>query len=170
MSSSILSPRDNEAMTSPHAEYPGDPEHPDHTNYLQELGQATYAAAELARIAFDMLRVHRGIDSSLLYNDPLGALENRLKRSHLSLDGIDEFITLLDEARETRNNLIHALPITRGLQRRTNRDLSIVRNFYTTESLREAREMFDKAMRKGNEVLYSDGGAALKKWCGAPEI
>ncbi|MEW2002926.1 hypothetical protein AB0365_09200, partial [Brevibacterium casei] len=46
------------------------------------------------------------------------------------------------------------------------KDLSYVRNFYTVESLREARVLFEQALRNGNKVLYSDGGAAIKRWYG----
>ena len=52
-------------MTS--TDHPGDPNHPDHEAYLLELGRATYAAAGLAGIAFDVLRIHGGFDSADLY-------------------------------------------------------------------------------------------------------
>lgn len=159
-------PRDNRVMTTSSAEYAGDPGHPDHEEYLLELGRATYAAAGLAGIAFDVLRIHGQFESAALYNDPLGTLENRLKGIRPPLDGIDEFLSLLAEARVVRNDLIHALPVKHGLHRRTSKDLSYVRNFYTVESLREARVLFEQALRNGNKVLYSDGGAAIKRWYG----
>lgn len=153
-------------MTTSSAEYAGDPGHPDHEDYLLELGRATYAATGLAGIAFDVLRIHSGFDSAALYNDPLGTLENRLKTSRPPLDGLDEFLLLLAKARVVRNDLIHALPVKHGLHRRTSKDLSYVRNFYSVESLREARALFKQTRSKGNKVLYSDGGAAIRRWYG----
>ncbi len=153
-------------MTTSNAEWPGDPNHPNHNDYLLELGRATYASAGLAGIAFDVLRIHSGFDSAELYNDVLGALQGRLKNNPPPLDGIDEFLILLDEARKMRNDLIHSLPVKHGLHRRITEDLYYVRNFYTVESLREAHTLFEKALRKGNEVLYSDGGEAIKRWYG----
>ena len=151
-------------MTS--TDHPGDPNHPDHEAYLLELGRATYAAAGLAGIAFDVLRIHGGFDSADLYSDPLGTLRGRLKDSLPPLDGIDEFLVLLDEARKVRNDLVHSLPVKHGLHRRTTKDAHYVRNFYTVESLRGAHKLFEKTQRKGNEVLYSDGGEAIRRWYG----
>lgn len=62
------------------------------------------------------------------------------------------------------NDLAHSLPVKHGLHSRTTKDLYYVRNFYTVESLREARTLFEKARRKGSQVLYSDGGEAIKRW------
>ena len=73
-------------MTS--TDHPGDPNHHDHEAYLLELGRATYAAAGLAGIAFDVLRIHGGFDSADLYSDPLGTLQGRLKDSLPPLDGL----------------------------------------------------------------------------------
>lgn len=150
------------------AEHAGDPVHPDHEAYLLELGRATYAAAQLAGIAFDVLRIHGGFDSAALYSDPLGTLESRLRDSRPELEGIDEFLDLLGEARIMRNDLIHALPVKYGLHRRVTKDLGYVRNFFSVESLREARQFFERARRRGNEVLYSDGGDAIKRWYAQP--
>lgn len=61
----------------------GDPGYPSHNDYLLELGRATYAAAGLAGIAFDVLRIHGGVDSAELYSDPLGTLQGRLKNNPL---------------------------------------------------------------------------------------
>lgn len=157
---------DNGTVTTSNAEYAGDPEHPDHEDYLLELGRATYAAAGLAGIAFDVLRIHSGFDSAALYSDPLGVLEDRLKNNRPPLDGLDEFLSLLADARKVRNDLIHALPVKHGLHRRTSKDLSYVRNFFTVEAVCEARELFEQARRKGSEVLYSDDGAAIRRWYG----
>ena len=46
-------------MMTSNTEWAGDPGHPSHNDYLLELGRATYAAAGLAGIAFDVLRIHR---------------------------------------------------------------------------------------------------------------
>ncbi len=156
-------------MMTSNAEWAGDPGHPSHNDYLLELGRATYAAAGLAGIAFDVLRIHGGVDSAGLYSDPLGTLQGRLNNNPPPLDGIDGFLVLLDEARKMRNDLAHSLPVKHGLHRRTTKDLDYVRNFYTVESLREARTLFEKARRKGSQVLYSDGGEAIKRWYSAPQ-
>ncbi|GAA1188251.1 hypothetical protein [Nesterenkonia xinjiangensis] len=145
-------------------EHAGDPLHPDHEKYLLELGKATYAAAGLAGIAFDVLRIHSGISSSALYSDPLGTLENRLRGSRVDLEGIDEFIELLHDARLLRNDLMHALPVKHGLHRRMRKDLGYVKNFFDVESLRTARKLFESARRTGNRVLYSDDGEAVRRW------
>lgn len=151
-------------VTTSSANYAGDPSHPDHDVYLLELGRATYAAAGLAGIAFDVLRIHGGLASNDLYDDALGRLERRLKESPPPVDELDEFLSLLEAARLTRNDLIHALPVQHGLYRRTTKNLRYVRKFYTIESLREARTLMERARSKGNKVLYSDGGAAIKLW------
>ena len=152
------------------AENAGDSGHPDHETYLLELGRATYAAAALAGIAFDVLRIHGGVDSAALYSDPLGTLENRLRGSRAEAAGLDEFISILGDARVVRNDLIHALPVKHGLHRRMTKDLGYVRDFYSVESLQEARELFERARRRGTEVLYSDGGEAIKRWYARPTI
>lgn len=112
-------------MTTSIAEYPGDPGHPDHEEYLLELGRATYAAAGLSGIAFDVLRIHGGFDSAALYSDPLGTLENRLHSSGPCLEDINEFLSLLSRAREARNDLIHALPVKHGLHRRISKVMRV---------------------------------------------
>lgn len=146
------------------AEHAGDPGHPDHEVFLLELGRATYAAACLAGIAFDVLRVHSGFDSAALYSDPLGKLENRLRAARPALEGVDEFIDLLGSARAVRNDLIHALPVKHGLHRRLTKNLRYVKSFYTVESLQEARELFERTNCLGNAILYSDGGEAVRRW------
>lgn len=73
------------------AQYPGDPRHPDHPEWLLELGRATYAAAGLSGIAFDLLRVHSGLESKDLYKDPLGRLLEKLRKSPPAVDGDREF-------------------------------------------------------------------------------
>lgn len=149
-------------------EHAGDPDHPNHEAYLLELGRAAYAAAGLAGIAFDVLRIHGGFDSTALYSDPLGTLESRLRGSRPELEGIDEFLGLLGEARIVRNDLIHALPVKHGLHRRVTKDPGYEKSFYSVESLREARQLFERASRRGNEVLYSDGGEAIRRWYAQP--
>lgn len=145
--------------------YPGDPQHPRHKEYLLELGRATYAAASLASIAFDILRVHDGIDSAALYNDPLGRLKMRLEKAELPLNGMKEFLELLEESRVARSDLIHALPVLDGLYRRNASNPYYEREFFSVESLREVRVLFEKTLRKGNEVLYADNGKAAEQWC-----
>jgi hypothetical protein len=148
-------------------EYPGDPRHPDHNAYLHELGATTYAAAGLAGISFDLLRIHDNVPSADLYDDPLGTLMNRLRgalKRGSALPELAAFIDELNQARVVRNDLIHALPVLHGLHRRTGKDLGRVVDFFTVESLREARERFENVRRKGNGILYFDGGAAIRAW------
>jgi len=145
--------------------YPGDPQHPRHEEYLLELGRATYVAASLAGIAFDILRVHDGIDSAVLYNDPLGRLKMRLEKAELPLNGMEEFLELLEKSRVARNDLIHAMPVLHGLYRRNTSDPYYEQKFFSIESLREVRVLFEKTSRKGIEVLYADGGKAVDQWC-----
>lgn len=146
------------------AEYPGDPRHPAHTDWLLELGRATYAAAGLSGIAFDLLRVHSGFESEDLYKDPLGRLLKKLRRTPPAVDGIEDFIALAEEALVVRNDVLHALPVLHGLHRRRSDDLGYVRNYYDLASLREATQVMQNARRKGNEMLYADGGEAVRRW------
>lgn len=146
------------------AEYPGDPRHPDHREWLLELGKGTYAAAGLSGIAFDVLRVHSGFESKDLYKDPLGRLLEKLCKSPPAVDGIEDFIALAEEALVVRNDVLHALPVLHGLHRRRSDDLGYVRNYYDLDSLRKATQVMENARRKGNEVLYADGGEAVRRW------
>lgn len=146
------------------AEYPGDPRHPEHTDWLLELGRATYAAAGLSGIAFDLLRVHSGFESGALYKDPLGRLLEKLRTSPPTVEGIEDFIALAEEALVVRNDVLHALPVLHGLHRRRSDDLGYVRNYYDLNSLREATQVMENASRQGNEVLYADGGEAVRRW------
>lgn len=146
------------------AEYPGDPRHPEHTAWLLELGRATYAAAGLSGIAFDLLRVHSGFESGDLYKDPLGRLLEKLRTSPPTVEGIEDFIALAEEALVVRNDVLHALPVLHGLHRRRSDDLGYVRNYYDLNSLREATQVMENASLKGNEVLYADGGEAVRRW------
>lgn len=148
-------------MTSSTPEYAGAPRHPDHTEFLLELGRATYAASRLAGIADDVLRIHGGYATEDLYYDALGALEKKLQVARPPLDGIDEFLELLGPAREARNDLIHALPVANGLYRRTH---GRIRELFTVESLREIRTTIETASRKGGRVLYADGGEGVRRW------
>ena len=160
--------RTNSVESSPDptiAQYPGDPRHLDHSEFLLELGHATYAASRLAGIAFDILRVHKDALSADLYNDPLGRLEKKLREFPPDgLPGLEEFMTQLASARTSRNDLLHALPVQNGLHRRRKEDPdSSATSSQSRISATCARELLN-AHRKGSEVLYSDGGAAIKKW------
>ncbi|MBB1586751.1 MAG: hypothetical protein HG423_008165 [Propionibacterium sp.] len=146
------------------AQYPGDPRHPDHPEWLLELGRATYAAAGLSGIAFDLLRVHSGLESKDLYKDPLGGLLEKLRKSPPAVEGIESFITQAEKALVVRNDVLHALPVLHGLHRRRSNDPGYVRNYYDLASLREATQVMQNACRKGSEVLYADGGQAIRRW------
>ena len=147
--------------------YPGDTRHPEHEEYLRELGRATYWAALLAGVAFDLLRVFGRVRSAAMYDDPLGALEKKLQSLSVSrkdLPGLDEFLNELKLARGARNDLIHALPVQHGLHRRRAKDLHYVRNFFTIEDLASVAKEFSDVTRRGNRLLYHDGGAAIRSW------
>lgn len=147
--------------------FPGDTRHPQHEEYLRELGRATYWAARLAGIAFDLLRVFGRVRSAAMYDDPLGALEKKLQAlrgQRKDLLGLDEFLNELKLARGARNDLIHALPVQHGLHRRRAKDLHYVRNFFTIEDLASVAKEFRDVSLKGNNLLYHDGGAAIRSW------
>jgi hypothetical protein len=149
---------------------PGHEYHPDHDRYLHHLGIATWEAARLATYCVDILRVWHDVDSSAIYDDPLGTLETRLRgllKAKPHLPRLAEFLDALGPARLTRNDLLHALAVHNGLHRRRTKDLQYVRNFYTPEDLDEAANEMIAATRIGAEVLYSDGGAAVTRWYNA---
>lgn len=151
-------------VTNP--QYSGDPRHPDHEAWLLELGRATYAAARVAGICFDLARVFGNVDSGDMYNDPLGTLINRLNplEKKGAVPGLGAFIVQLDSARADRNDLLHALPVAHGLHRRSSKDPSYVRNFFDMEELESVTRSLSEAARRGNELLYHDGGAAVSAW------
>jgi hypothetical protein len=65
---------------------------------------------------------------------------------------------MLGDARVVGNDLIRTLPVKHRPHHRLAKELGYVRDFFSVESLREAQELFERTRRKGNEVLYSDGG------------
>ncbi|MCX6399847.1 MAG: hypothetical protein NTX33_07965 [Propionibacteriales bacterium] len=153
-------------MTDTSPEHPGDPRHPEHEAWLLELGRATYAAARVAGICFDLARVVGEVESTDMYSDPLGTLLGRL-RSIAGLDllsGLPEFVEQVDAAREDRNDLLHALPVLHGLHRRKTKDPAYVRNFFDLEQLSAVTEQLSDAARQGNQLLYQDGGEAVRRW------
>jgi len=70
----------------------------------------------------------------------------------------------LDEARDDRNDLLHALPVAYGLHRRKTNELGYVRDFYDVEDLVAVTSSMEAAARVGNGLLYHDGGAAVRGW------
>lgn len=158
------------AMTNPAdsagSEYPGNSQHPDHDRWLLELGRATYAASRVAGICFDLARVFGNVDSAAVYSDALGALINRLKPlgKQGSVPGLVAFITQLEAAREDRNDLLHVLPVANGLHRRKSQEPHYVRNFYSVQDLEKVTRSLSEASRRGNQLLYHDGGAAVQAW------
>lgn len=146
--------------------HPGDPRHPEHDPWLLELGRATYAAARVAGICFDLARIVGGVDSADMYSDPLGTLVRRLRTiAQLELlDGLAEFVAAADSARADRNDLLHALPVLHGLHRRKSNDLRYVRNFYGLSDLSAVTESLTSVAVRGNHLLYQDGGEAIRRW------
>jgi hypothetical protein len=151
-------------VTSP--QHSGDPQHPNHEEWLLELGRASYAAARVAGICFDLARVFGSVDSADMYNDPLGTLINRLNplEKKGAVPGLGAFIKQLDSARGDRNDLLHALPVAHGLHRRSSKDSGYVRNFFDVGDLEPVTRSLSEAARRGNELLYQDGGAAVSSW------
>ena len=151
----------------PSATTAGDPKDPRHGDWLAALGEATDAAAHLATICFNIARVLGGVSSVAMYRDPLGALEQRVGTVAKALGTpppeLAAFIASLPAARETRNDLMHALRVRDGLRRHVVNP-SRIRDFYTVESLHEARDEMEDARRLGNRALYFDGGKSVEAW------
>jgi hypothetical protein len=165
----MLVPREvahNRGMTH-EITHAGDPRHVDHESWLLELGRATYEASRVSGICFDILRVFSRVDSAAMYSDPLGTLLSRLEgllAKQPTLPGLQDFVASLRASKETRNDLIHALPVKDGLHRRLSKDLHYVRNFYTVEDLEAVTAELRTTHRLGSGVLYHDGGASVKAW------
>ena len=150
---------------APEPLHAGDPRHPDHDAWLLELGRASYQAARVAGIAFDLLRIFGDHESSDLYSDVLGRLIAKLRAVPVDrVPGIDELIDQMDQARIDRNDLIHALPVAHGLHRRKSDDPGYVRNFYDVADLEAVTAVLKATSRQGNALLYHDGGAAIRDW------
>ncbi len=151
-------------------EHAGDARHPDHERWLQELGRTTHAAARVAGVSFDVLRVFHGVPGEDMYSNPMGKLLSRLQVLLIKqplLPGLRDFVEKLEVAKLTRNDLLHALPVLHGLHRRETKDLFRVRNFFDVDDLRTAEAQLDEAARLGNHVLYHDGGTAIEAWYAA---
>ena len=100
----------------------------------------------------------------MLYDDPLGGLQARLmKLDATDLPDMAEFLDALDDARQTRNDVMHAFLVRDGLLRRS-RSPGYDRDFFTVGSLIDAKQLLEQASRLGNGVLYSNGGAAVEAW------
>jgi len=148
-------------------EHHGDPRHPKHGDFLRELGTAVYAAAGVAGIVIDILRVHHSIDFFKLVDKDLGGLVSTLKLHAETGSPVPELLGYVDDVdrvRAKRNDLIHALPVLHGLHRRTGKDAGRVVNFYSVEDLQAVTAEFNAVRARGNQLLYFDGGTAVKAW------
>lgn len=146
---------------------PGDPAAPEHDAFLMELGRATYTAARVAGVCFDLLRVLGATPSHEMYEDPLGTLQSRLRglaKRRPDVSDLPEFLEKLDGARRARNDLLHAFPVRDGLYRRTAPPEDRIRELFTVESLNEITRQLDETARLGNAVLYFDDGASVRAW------
>jgi hypothetical protein len=155
-------------MTDPtFAAFAGNSRHPQHAEYLLELGRATYASIRVAGICFDILRVLGDHAESSLYRDDLGRLESKLaplRDRWPEVDMLPEFMTSLPPARALRNDLMHALPVRDGLLRRTSGPDGRSVTFYSVSDLAEATATFQRTHRLGSRVLYHDDGALVRAW------
>jgi hypothetical protein len=146
---------------------PGDPKDPRHRDWLAALGAATDTAASLATICFNVARILGGVSSDEMYRDPLGAMEGRVRAAARQMGSpppeLAGFIDALPAARETRNDLLHALRFRDGLYRRV-AEPPRIREFFTVESLDEARAEMEAARRLGSRALYFDGGQSVRAW------
>lgn len=146
------------------AEYPGDPRHPEHTDWLLELGRATYAAAGLPASLSISCGCTQVSSPGTCTRTLWAGCNEKLRTSPPTVEGIEDFIALAEEALVVRNDVLHALPVLHGLHRRRSDDLGYVRNYYDLNSLRAATQVMENASLKGNEVLYADGGEAVRRW------
>jgi len=148
-------------------EHHGDPRHPRHSDFLRELGVAVFAAAGVAGIIVDILRIHHNVAFFDLVDKDLGGLVATLRRyaeTGSSVPGLLSYAAEVDRVRVKRNDMIHALPVLHGLHRRTARDRGRVVNFYSIESLQAVAAEFGAARARGSSLLYYDGGAAVRAW------
>jgi|SRR5437870_4227765 len=152
-------------MTEPH--HHGDPRHPKHGDFLRELGAAVFASSGVAGIVIDILRVHHNVDFFKLVDKDLGGLVSTLKQHAETGSPVPSLLGYVDEVdrvRVKRNDLIHALPVLHGLHRRTGKDTRRVVNFYSVEDLQAVTAGFNAVRARGNQLLYFDGGTAVRKW------
>lgn len=140
----------------------GDPRHPDHHLFISALGRATWQAASLAGGMLDLLRVHVGLDYWDLTQDTHGRLRAKLEAHADRLPGLADAVGLLTEAVRVRNALLHATPVAHGLHYRA-KDRGVV-DFFDVHDLETAAMLFRVASRTVNELLYHDGGAAVRAY------
>lgn len=142
----------------------GDPNHPDHDTWILELGRVARAAAQLATTCFDLARIVGGVSEQMMYDDPLGGLQQRLSGIEpAALPLMFDFLAALESARHTRNDVMHAFLVRDGLLRRSTKR-GYDRDFYTVRSLIDAREQLEAASRMGNRILYANGGDFVEAW------
>jgi len=101
----------------------------------------------------------------------LGQLIGRLDaeaKGRRPIPGLAAFVAELAAARTERNDLMHALPVLHGLHRRTKADLERVVNFYSIDDLNRVRRHFYSVAVRGNQLLYFDGGAAVRAYADTP--
>jgi len=99
-----------------------------------------------------------------MYADPLGQLEKRLEQiDSTGWPPMKDFVAALDSARQTRNDVMHAMLVRDGLLRRSAK-YGYDRDFYTVQSLVQANEAVRLASRLGNGVLDSRASGDLKSW------
>lgn len=147
---------------TPAALHAGDPDHPDHGEFIAALGRASWEAAYLAGEMVDVLRVHLGLDYWDLTQDTHGRLRAKLEQRADELPGPADAITELIEAVALRNALAHATPVQHGLHHRT-KDRGVV-DFFDVADLDRAAAKFQDASKTVGRLLYHDGGAAVRRY------
>jgi len=74
----------------------------------------------------------------------------------------------LKQAADSRNDVMHALPVLHGLHglQRRKEDPSSVVNFFEPEDLQRVRELMERVILEGNRLLYQDGGERVRAYTG----
>jgi hypothetical protein len=140
---------------------------PKHGDFLRELGAAVFAASGVAGIVIDILRIHHNVGFFELVDKDLGGLVNLLKQHAEKGSQVPHLLGYaeeVDRVRVRRNDLIHALPVLHGLHRRTGKDTARVVNFSSVEDLQAVTAELKAVWAQGNQLLYFDGGTAVKAW------
>ena len=135
--------------------YAGNPKHPEHEAYLTELARAVLSAAFITGHLVEILAAYRPADYHRFATMDLGTLSRSLKQAvsdGLRAPNLELLLEQVETARETRNRLMHALPVLQGLHGRS-RVNSETSEFFTVEDLRRVVTQFEEARLTANPIL-----------------